>query len=227
MTAIIIKDIVKKKLSSLPKRHGFICYSSTFLSTLSCQIQVFRPLPLHPPAPPAPGWGSTCSSCPVCVGGGGGRSQAASKHPLLMFYTATPFLPTTLATAPQRDQYQGFLNFNQRARCTMIATGVCCPTQEIWWIFIAAFKKQLRRGGSGLAGKVPLCQITFCQGLLPGSLVGLVGQPSPPGSLIMMSDCHLPCLCLYYTFQCAKPCIFCTIYMHDTDRQKVGWLRPG
>ena len=127
-----------------------------------------------------------------------GRSQPASKHPLLMFYTATPFLPTTLATAPQRDQYQGFLNFKQRARCTMIATGVCCPTQEIWWIFSAAFKKQLRRGGSGLAGKVPLCQITFCQGLLPRSLVGLVGQPSPPGSLIMMSDCHLLCLCLYY-----------------------------
>ena len=250
MTAKIIKNIVKR-LPPLHNRHRFICYSSTFLSTLSCQIQVFRPFPSIPPSPssPAPGWGSTWSSCPVCVGGGGGEdprlpqnilSSCLKPQPLffvklwqlhlkeiniksvwvvvvgkipgclLMFYTATPFLPTTLATAPQRDQYQGFLNFNQRARCKMIATGVCCPTQEIWWIFSATFKKQLRRGGSGLAGKVPLCQITFCQGLLPGSLVGLVGQPSPPGSLIMMSDCHLLCLCLYCTFQGAKTCIFCS-----------------
>ena len=77
-----------------------------------------------------------------------------------------------------------------------------------------------------MAGKVPLCQITFCQGLLPGSLVGLVGQPSPPGSLIMMSDCHLLCLCLYCTFPGAETCILCTTHVHDTDRfvQKCGMI---
>ena len=39
----------KEKLSFLHNRHRFICYSSTFLSTLSCQIQVFLA-----PSPPSP-----------------------------------------------------------------------------------------------------------------------------------------------------------------------------
>ena len=99
LTAIIIKNIEIKKLSSLHNRHRFICYSSTFLSTLSCQIHVFHPLPLHPPSSPQllaeaqlgllaeSVWVVVVWKIPGCL----------ETTPLLMFYTATPFLSKTVA----------------------------------------------------------------------------------------------------------------------------------